>query len=82
MKSDTSLEAKQVQLEILRKMGPEKRLQASIDLTKISIELMKSGISVRHPNYTSEQKRLALIQLILPEDLFKATYPQAEDLLD
>ena len=38
---DTSSHAEKIQLEIFRRMGPERRLQAAIDLAQTSRELLK-----------------------------------------
>ena len=80
--ADTSPQAEEIQLEALRKMGPEKRLAAGVDLILASLDLVRAGIAARHPEYGREQRRLALIRTILPEALFIAAYPGADQLLD
>ncbi len=79
--SDTSKDAEKVQLEVLRRMGPEGRLQAGIDLTRMSRLLLAEGVRRRHPDYDDDQIRLATIRLTLPTDLFDAAYPEAGSLL-
>jgi hypothetical protein len=49
MISDTSREAQEVQIEILRRMPPEKRLAISLDLGAMSHELLVQGVRARHP---------------------------------
>ncbi len=78
---DTSSEADDVQLEIFRKMGPEKRLEAGIALSRMCRELMAEGVRKRHPDYSEEQVRLAVIRRLLPEDLFLKAYPAAREIL-
>ncbi len=78
---DTSPEAERVQLEIFRRMGPEKRLQAGIALSQICRKLLMEGVRRRHPEYEERQIRLAVIRLMLPEKLFFEAYPEARDIL-
>ncbi len=77
---DTSVEAEKKQIEILREMGPEKRLMISISLAQTARKLMAAGIKLRHPDYSEDQVRLATIRLVLGETLFEAVYPEARDL--
>lgn len=77
---DTTAEAGQVQIEILRKRTPGERLRSALDLAQLARALVEQGIRRRHPEYTGEQVRLALIRALLPEGLFRAAYPGSEDL--
>lgn len=78
--SDTSKDAEKVQLEVLIRMGPERRLRAGIELSRMSRLLLAEGIRTRHPEYDDRQVRLAAIRLTLPADLFHAAYPEAGSL--
>lgn len=78
---DTTSHAEKVQLDIFRRMKPEKRLQAAIDLAQTSRKLLKEGVSTRHPKYNEDQIRLAVIRLMLGEELFLAAYPNAKDIM-
>jgi hypothetical protein len=78
---DTTPEAEKIQLDIFRRMGPERRLQAGLDLSRICRELLREGVRRRHPDYDERQTQLAVIRLTLPEELFSAAYPQARDIL-
>jgi hypothetical protein len=77
---DTTRQAEQVQLEIFRAMGPEKRLRAGIALSQLCRKLLLEGVRMRHPEYDERQSKLAVIRLMLPEDLFLAAYPEARDI--
>jgi len=77
---DTTPEADQLQLEIFRRMGPEKRLQAGIALSQLCRKLLLEGVRMRHPEYNERQIELAVIRLILPGNLFLAAYPEARDI--
>jgi hypothetical protein len=61
-------------------MGPERRLQAAIDLAGTARELLAEGVRLRHPDYTEDLVKLATIKLTLGDDLFASVYPQAKDL--
>ena len=78
---DTTPDAEKVQIEIFRRMEPEKRLQSAALLSATCRTLLAKGIRKRHPNYDEEQVRLAVIRCILPEDLFLRAYPGARDIL-
>jgi len=78
---DTSPEAENVQLEVFRRMGPERRLQAGLALSQTCRSLLLEGVRRRHPEYDETQIRLAVIRVMLPEDLFLKAYPQAADIL-
>lgn len=78
---DTSPDVERVQIEIFRRMSPEKRLQLAVELTNTSRKLLAEGVRLRHPEYDEEMVRLAVIRLILPEELFLAVYPRAGDIL-
>ena len=75
--SDTSREARQIQIEIFRRMGPEGRLNKALELAELSRQLLTEGVRRRHPDYSDEEVRLAVIRLQLPEELFRAAYPGA-----
>jgi hypothetical protein len=78
---DTSADAEKVQIEIFRRMSPEKRLQSAALLSENCRTLLAEGIRKRHPNYNEEQVRLAVIRCLLPESIFLQAYPGARDIL-
>lgn len=75
---DTSPEAERVQMELFRRMGPERRLHVAIELSQTTRKLLAEGVLRRHPDYTEAQVRLAVLRLLLPAKLFIAAYPEAE----
>jgi hypothetical protein len=77
MSIDTTNDAEQVQLAILRRMSSSERLELALDLTATSRKLLAEGVRQRHPGYTSDEVRLAVIRLLIPESLFNDAYPQA-----
>jgi len=78
---DTTPEAEKIQSDIFRRMGPEQRLQAGLALSRTCRELLREGVRRRHPDYDERQVHLAVIRLILPDDLFSQAYPEARDIL-
>jgi hypothetical protein len=77
---DTTAEADTVQLEIYRRMTPEARLRAGLELTEISRRLLITGIRQRHPEYDANQVRLAAIRVWLGPGLFREAYPREPEL--
>jgi hypothetical protein len=76
--TDTSPEAQAFQLNIFRQMTPAGRLQAAMDLAETSRQLLAQGVLQRHPEYSQEEARLAVIKLVLGEELFAKTYATAK----
>jgi hypothetical protein len=77
---DTSPEAERVQIEIFRKMTPERRLHAAAELTQLVRKSLAEGVRMRHPDYNEEQVHLAVIRLTLPEKLFLKVYPHGKEI--
>jgi hypothetical protein len=71
---DTSREAEQVQLEILRKKSPADRLRMVSHLNDTMRTLMMSGIALRHPELNEKQHRRKLMDQLLGETLAEAVY--------
>ena len=78
---DTTAEAHRVQIDILRRMTPEKRLGKGFELMQASRALLETGVRQRHPEYTDTEVHLAVIRLQLPEELFLHAYPHAAQVL-
>jgi len=78
---DTRSDAEKIQIEIFRRLGPEKRLQSAALLSETCRTLLAEGVRKRHPNYNGEQVRLAVIRCLLPENLFLQAYPNARHIL-
>jgi hypothetical protein len=78
---DTARDAEKKQIEILRRMGPEGRLHAVSELSRISRKLLLEGVRRRHPDYDERQIRLEIIHLTLPKELFHAACPEAGEKL-
>ena len=77
---DTSEEAARVQLDIYRAMEPADRLRVGLELTQMSRQLLADGIRVRHPEYSDDELRWALIRAWIGPDLFHRAYPSCPQL--
>ena len=72
--ADTSAEAQRVQTEALRRLTMEERARMTFELSDNLRAVTEAGIRHRHPEYSDEQVRLALIRLMLGEELFQRWY--------
>ena len=77
---DTAPEAAAAQIEAYRRMTPEARLRAALELTEMSRRLVADGIRARHPEYTPEQVRFAMLRVWLSPAVFRRAYPHAPEL--
>lgn len=76
--TDTSADVAGVQAEAFRRMGPEGRLRAALEMSEEMGRILEAGVRARHPGYTADEVRLAAIRLRLGEPLFHAVYPLAQ----
>ncbi len=75
--ADTTPEAWAKQLEVWRRMGPERRLAVAISMSEELVTLTCAGIQARHPEYSEDAVRLAEIRQRLGDDLYSKAYPNA-----
>jgi hypothetical protein len=68
-RADTSTEAARVQLEVLRRMTGAERVAIALDLSETARALSEAGIRHRHPEWTDETVRDALMDLLLGPQL-------------
>ena len=71
---DTTARAKEVQRDILRGMSVEKKITIMSDMCDMQRDLMAAGVRQRHPKYTDDMVRLAVIRLLLGPELFEKVY--------
>jgi hypothetical protein len=81
MKKDTSSKAERIQIEIFRRVKPERKLELSFELSAFLRELIKEGVRNRHPEYSEEEVEFAVQKILLGEELFKRVYPHFKDIL-
>ena len=75
---DTSLEAARVQWRIFRQMPASQRLHLALSMGDSIRRIVAAGVRSRHPLYTEEQVRQAVIRLSLGEELFRKAYPDCD----
>ena len=68
-------EAAWVQMQIYRGMSVEKRLALTLELSRSVRDIAAAGVRHRHPDYTDEQVKFAVIRLCLGDELFRKAYP-------
>ena len=73
--ADTTMEAARVQIEIFRRMPPERRLELALQMSTNLRKVAASGVLSRHPNYSKDEVRLAVARLTLGEELFSKAFP-------
>jgi len=69
MLSDTSPEARKVQIELLRKLTTAERFAKVRALTARTVRLSKRAIARANPDFSPEQLRLRFIELHYGEEL-------------
>lgn len=70
--TDTDVDAETVQLELLRKMSPQKRAAKAIALSGQVIRMAKAAIRRQFPHFTEEQVGIKFIEVHYGEELASA----------
>lgn len=73
--SDTSPEAAEILRQRIRALTPSQRVEEGVKLCKLSREMMRAGIRMRHPDYEPEQVEMALARLLWGDDLYRQARP-------
>jgi hypothetical protein len=73
--ADTTPDAAWVQVKIYRRMSVEQRLQLTLGMSRSLGNIAAAGVRLRHPEYTEEQVKYAVIRLRLGEELFRKAFP-------
>jgi hypothetical protein len=68
---DTTLEAHKKQMDILRKLPPEKRALISFELSDNVKQIAMEGIRMQHPEFTETQVRRELLRRIAGDGLYR-----------
>ncbi len=75
--ADTCPSAEKIQLEIIRRMPPWKKLALVDDLNETVKAFAVSGLKQRYPDASPEQIRRKLANLILGEEVANKVYGDA-----
>lgn len=73
--ADTDEATYQVWLDVLRSLPPEQKLRNVFQLSEQHRELTKTGIALRHPEYTPKQVEWALRRWWWGDALFAEVHP-------
>ena len=68
---DTTLEAHRKQMEILRKLSPERRALISFELSNNVRQIAMDGIRNQHPEFTETQIKRELLRRIVGNELYQ-----------
>ena len=77
---DTSEDAARVRLGVYRRMAPSERLNVGLELTRMSRDLLAQGIRARHPEYSDDEVKWAVIRVWIGRDMFRRAYPHGPQL--
>ena len=75
---DTTADAARVQAEVWRGMTGVRRVELAAELSENVRRIAAEGVRRRHPDYTDEQVRLAVIRLSLGGQLCQLVYPDCD----
>jgi hypothetical protein len=75
---DTTPEAWEAQLAILRGMGGSRRGAMAFRLTRLVREASRAGIRARHPEYDEDDVRRALFRLLHGDAATREVWPGRE----
>jgi hypothetical protein len=76
---DTHPDAEEVQLELLRRMPPWRKLELVDGMTQMVYSLLLAGLRERFPQATTEELRLELAKLVLGPSLAARAYGGATE---
>jgi hypothetical protein len=68
---DTTPDAHRKQIEILRKMSPERRALMSFELSDNVRQIAIAGIKKQHPTFTETQTKRELLRRLVGDELFQ-----------
>ena len=76
--ADTTAEAWEAQLALLRRMGASGRSAAAFRLTRLAREASRAGIRARHPEYDEDHVRRAFFRLLHGDSVTRSVWPDRE----
>ena len=72
---DTKLDSAIKQFSILREMDINKRAEMTFQLSNNLRSIVESGIRQRHPSYSEEQIKIAVLSLVIDRTLLERAFP-------
>jgi hypothetical protein len=76
--ADTTPEAWEAQLALLRRMGGPRRAAVAFRLTRLAREASRAGIRARHPEYGEDDVRRAFFRMLHGDAITRSVWPDRE----
>jgi hypothetical protein len=73
--ADTSMTTSRVRAEVFRRMTPAEKSAIVEEMSEEARQLARSGIRLRHPDYSPEDVEHALHRLLVGDDLADKAWP-------
>lgn len=73
--SDTGSTERLVRDAVLRRLSEVDRARLTIEMSDEAFEIARRGLRQRHPGYTDDDVRLAMLRLLHGDDLVRRIYP-------
>ena len=73
--ADTTPEAARVHYRSLARLGAAGRAKMTFELCDQLRVLARAGVRYRHPDYSEEMVKLAIVRIMLGEELFHQVHP-------
>lgn len=73
---DTSKDAHAVQVGIYRAMPASRRSEIAMQMSDDMREVARAGIRARHPDYTEDMVRRALVRLLFGAEVASRMWPE------
>lgn len=71
----------ELQMQIYDRMSPDQMGRLTFELSALCKELQAVGVRARHPDYSEDDVRLAVIRIHLGDELFQRVYPRSADIV-
>ena len=72
---DTDSGARAVQLTFYRMIGPHARVALALEMSEQARAVSEAGVRARHPAYSDEQVKHAVLRLVLGDELYRRVWP-------
>jgi hypothetical protein len=76
--ADTTAEAWEAQLGLLRRMDGSHRASLAFRLTRLAREASRAGIRARHPEYGPDEVRRAFFRMLHGDSVTRRVWPERE----
>ncbi len=76
--NDTTIDAMRKQFEILERIGIEGRAEMTFQLSDNLRQIIKDGVRLRHPKYSSSQLRQEVLRITLGDELYRKAYEKRD----